>query len=65
MSKKRPRTPQIFRRTDLTRAIKGAIAAGIEIARAEIEPHTGKIVIVFGKSVASDTGATNEWDGAE
>lgn len=65
MPGKKPRAPQIFRRTDLTRAIKGAIAAGIEIARAEIEPHTGKIVIVFGKSVASDTGATSEWDGAE
>ena len=52
MSKSR----QPFRRTNVTRAIKGAIAAGVEIARAEIEPNTGKIVIVFGKSVASDTG---------
>jgi hypothetical protein len=62
MSKK----AQIFRRTDLTRAIKGAIAAGVEIARAEIEPHTGKIVIVFGKSVASsstaDNGEPGGWD---
>ncbi len=56
---------QVFRRTDLLRAIKGAVAAGVEIARVEIEPDTGKIVIVFGKSVASHTGATNEWDGAE
>lgn len=60
-----PKRPQIFRRTDLTRAIKGAIAAGVEIASAEIEAQTGKIVIVFGKSVASNTGATNEWDGAQ
>ena len=61
-----PRSPQIFRRTDLTRAIKGAIAAGVEIARAEIEPKTGKIVIVFGKSVASsstaDSGEQGGWD---
>jgi hypothetical protein len=61
MSKSR----QPFRRTDVTRAIKGAIAAGVEIARAEIEPNTGKIVIVFGKSVASDKVTPNEWDGAE
>jgi hypothetical protein len=59
------RSKQIFRRTDLTRAIKGAIAAGIEIASAEIDP-TGKIVIVFGKSVASsstaDSGEQGGWD---
>jgi hypothetical protein len=65
MPEKKSRSRQIFRRTDLTRAIKGAIAAEIEIARAEIEPHTGKIVIVFGKSVASstvDSGEPGGWD---
>jgi hypothetical protein len=65
MSEKKSRSPQIFRRTDLTRAIKGAAAAGVEIARAEIEP-TGKIVIIFGKSVASsstaDNGEQGGWD---
>jgi hypothetical protein len=57
---------QTFRRNDLTRAIKGAIAAGVEIARAEIEPETGKIVIVFGKSVASPFTANKpgDWDAA-
>lgn len=54
-----------FRPKDLTRAIKGAISCGVEVTRAEIEPDTGKIVLVFGKSVASETGATSEWDGAE
>ena len=57
---------QAFRRTDITRAIRGAIAAGVEIARAEIEPNTGKIVIIFGKSVASpttaDKGEPGGWD---
>jgi len=54
-----------FKGNDLKRAIQAGVAAGVEIARAEIEPQTGKIVLIFGKSVASDTGATNEWDGAE
>lgn len=54
-----------FKINDLKRAIKGAVAAGVEISRAEIEPQTGKIVLILGKSVASDMGATNEWDGAE
>jgi hypothetical protein len=55
---------QTFRRNDLTRAIKAALAAGVDIARAEIEP-TGKIVIVIAKSGASSTETVNEWDGAE
>jgi hypothetical protein len=54
-----------FRPKDLKRAIKAASSAGLEIAKAEIDPQTGKIMLMFGKSVASDTGATNEWDGAE
>jgi len=45
-----------FRPKDIARAIKGAVSAGAEISRAEIDPATGKIVLIFGKSVASDTG---------
>ena len=55
---------QVFRRRDLTRAIKAAIAAGVEVKRAEIDSVTGKIVLDLGKSDAS-TGNPNEWDGAE
>jgi hypothetical protein len=54
-----------FRPKDLTRAIKGAAAAGVEIAKAEIEPKTGKIVLTFGKSVAlspADNGESGGWD---
>jgi hypothetical protein len=46
------------------RAIKAALAAGVDIARAEIEP-TGKIVIVIAKSGASPAETVNEWEGAE
>jgi hypothetical protein len=38
-----------FRPRDLTAAIKSVIRAGCEIARAEIDPATGKIVVVVGK----------------
>ncbi len=34
-----------FRQADLTRAIRGAIAAGVGVVRIEIEVNTGNIVI--------------------
>jgi hypothetical protein len=46
------------------RAIKAALAAGVDIARPEIEP-TGKIVIVIAKSGPSPAETVNEWEGAE
>jgi hypothetical protein len=39
--------------------------AGVNVARAEIEPDTGKIVIIFDKSGASSADMINEWEGAE
>ena len=58
------RRPSIFRQTDLTRALKAALAAGIEIERFEIGKD-GKIVVVAGKlpESPSDGGdQRNEWD---
>lgn len=49
-----PKARQLFRRTDLTRAIKGAVAAGVEVIRAEIDSATGNIVLILGKSDASE-----------
>lgn len=48
-----------FTQADVTRAIKGAVAAGMELARVEIDRHTGQIVIV---PDGKDSGAANEWD---
>jgi hypothetical protein len=39
------RTPSTFRQQDVTRAIRAAIAAGVDIARVEIA-RDGRIVIV-------------------
>jgi hypothetical protein len=39
------RAPSTFRQSDVTRAIKAAVAAGVHIARIEVD-CTGKIVIV-------------------
>jgi hypothetical protein len=54
------RRPLTFRQQDLVRALKGAKAAGIEIARIEID-RSGKIVIVTGEGEPPDSGR-NEWD---
>ena len=42
------RSAPSFRQADVTRAVRGALAGGIEIARVEID-RGGKIVIVSGK----------------
>jgi hypothetical protein len=41
-----PRSACTFRQRDLTAAIRAMEAAGKSVARAEIEPATGKIIVV-------------------
>jgi hypothetical protein len=40
------RRPSKFKKTDVTRAAKAVLAAGVDIAQVEIEPTTGKITIM-------------------
>jgi hypothetical protein len=42
------RGPQTFKQGDLTRALKGAVAAGIDVRRVEIG-RDGKIVVIAGQ----------------
>jgi hypothetical protein len=46
MSKRSP----TFRQADLTRALRAARAAGLEVSGYEIDPITGKIVITTRRS---------------
>jgi hypothetical protein len=53
-----------FKQSDITRAVKGVVAAGVEVMRVEVDTN-GKIVVVAGKPATSDSGAlqeSNEWD---
>ena len=54
------RAPSTFRQQDVTRAVKAVVAAGVDIARVEID-NTGKIAII----ALTDGGkpaTVNEWD---
>ena len=58
-----PRAPSTFRQQDVTRAVKAVAAAGVHIARIEID-KAGKIVIITA-GVTDQPGETmeaNEWD---
>jgi hypothetical protein len=58
------RTPSTFRQQDVTKAVRAAKAAGVHIARIEVD-GAGKIVIVTteapnGQGAVREDG--NEWD---
>jgi hypothetical protein len=57
------RAPSTFRAGDVTKAVKAVAAAGVDIARVEID-KAGKITIIaLGVEVCRDgLRRTNEWD---
>jgi hypothetical protein len=54
------RSPSAFRQQDVTKAIRAAAAAGVNIARIEIDAD-GKIVIITAPAPGG-VGEENEWD---
>lgn len=59
------RRPHKFTPSDVARVFKGTAKAGIPVeqVRAEIDPATGKIIIMVGAPIQSGPDAS-EWDGA-
>ena len=57
------RAASTFRQRDVTAAVKAVVAAGVEVARVEVDKH-GKIVVVTGKpdQPAAESTGGNEWD---
>ena len=58
------RSSQTFKQSDLTKALKATVKAGIAVGRVEID-RDGKIVIVTTKLEEEAKGepGQNEWDG--
>jgi hypothetical protein len=54
------RRPCAFKKTDVVRATRAVLAAGLEIARVEINSKDGKITVVPGKADAA--APANPWD---
>jgi hypothetical protein len=57
------RGPTTFRQRDVAAAIRAAKAAGLDVARVEVD-KAGKIVVVTAKGVGATEASPNEWDGA-
>jgi hypothetical protein len=57
------RAPSTFRQADVTKAVKAVTAAGVHIARIEID-KAGKIVIITAEAVdrLGESTEVNEWD---
>jgi len=58
------RAPQTFRQRDVTKAVKGVTAAGVMVAKVEVDKAGKIVVVVVGADKTqdpADTG-TNSWD---
>lgn len=56
-----PRGPCKFRQRDVTKAVRAVVAAGVQVARVEVDKD-GRIVVIAGKSESNP--ASNPWDEA-
>jgi hypothetical protein len=54
------RPPSLFRQRDISRAIRGATAAGLTVSAVRINPQ-GAIEVVIGKLEAQDPAPLDTW----
>lgn len=55
------RGPAIFKQADVTRALRGTVAAGVEVARIEIDVHTGNIIILTPCASSAPVAPYDRW----
>jgi hypothetical protein len=51
-----------IRQADVTRALRAAAAAGLQVTGFNVDVHTGKIEVVTGKPGAQDSGPQDDLD---
>jgi hypothetical protein len=57
-----PRGQCTFRQGDVTRAVKGVVAAGVQVMRVELD-RAGRIVVIAGEPASVDQAKeVGEWD---
>ncbi|ESX91792.1 hypothetical protein [Mesorhizobium sp. LNJC403B00] len=54
-------TPVSFKAADIARAIKGARKGNMEPGRVEIDPVTGKIVVIAATQTTESENALDKW----
>ena len=55
------RAPSRFRQRDVTRLVKGVVAAGLDVMRVEVDID-GRIRVIAGKANVALAHHLNEWD---
>jgi hypothetical protein len=50
-----------FKQADISRAVKGALTGGMKIGRVEIDPSSGKIIIMPPEAKASEENPLDNW----
>ena len=57
------RAPAAFRQRDVKRALRACVAAGVKAQRVEIDPTTGKIVVILedAESAPIEQAALDAW----
>jgi hypothetical protein len=55
------RGPQTFRQRDMTRAVRAVAAAGMSVAKVEVDKD-GRIIVVVGEADKTKPDKHNEWD---
>jgi hypothetical protein len=50
-----------FKQSDVTKAVKAVVAAGVHVARVEVDKE-GRIVVVAGRAVPEEGREGSEWD---
>jgi hypothetical protein len=57
-----PRGQCTFRQGDVTKAVKAVVAAGVHVARVEVD-RAGRIVVIAGEPAPAEQAQEgNEWD---